>query len=1326
MRGTRGLLAALAVLGSAAGAAVQVNLAAGCDYELLTRRSYGASRESDLTILTDGAWANGYWTRENTLAWRPAPGQSADVMVDLGERRAIAGVVVAAVRGVAAHPPMVAVWVSDDMARFRKVVEWDAGVGLEVAPQAPSTERSQSPEVRAAGRYVLVQMTQPGDAVTGAPRSGLICVTEVEVLTGDFDPAGATSAEGEMLELEAYLRARDPLRFIPPVNGEFETPHVDWAPKPAGGRPRVLTVLQYVCGRDAVELEQRVGMEQRIFALLRQTPRMDLITTRELLAALEDAPDVLVLAGIDAKIMREQVRARIAELVRGGMGLVWVHPRGETEELAELLAALPEAEFGVLDAEQVPWPVVEGEVRAGTVGAGRVVTWRYENADGERFVEMNSALWPQCAPGTNEPEDFAYWEIYAARLAKMVCWAAHGEAAARLAPVEITRADRDGMTLRVRATGTTDELRVRARLVDEHNRVTTEAIGEPAGAIEFAGPLQTGPHAAMVWLEDAQGRQLDWRVAIAEINGPRITAVRTDRDRYERGDTVGVAVSWEGAATEVTGELVDAYGGVAANAADDGAAGRSGDRPLRTADGGEVVLELGTERARSLVCMLHVELWDVDGLLDEWFGPVPTIDEPELDEYTVGLWSSYGSYIGKRHWGYEMLRSQLPLMVDLAIAGPMPAYPRFDMRPCPENMHRIFFKLGERYENMNLAAPGFREEFLEAIRPRIEGGYRWGAYDFSVGDECGYTLRRDDDTLAAFREWLRVKYGEIAALNSAWNAAFAHFDEVSFEPEPADPEVISHAPGLDERLFGDWLFADTLMAARREAEAIDARNRLGISGTRDPAHYVGFDWWRLMDTLTHLSFYDGLQRECIRSWMKPGDLITSFVGYDDADINEVGARYFPWLEAFTGVQGVSIYSASSGDLGGFVRPDLTLTRRARWLGEEVAELKGGVGRALLTAERTRAPIALHYSQRSIHLGKMLGRPTVETLISAAELIKDIGLQFDMISHEQLEEGVLGERGYRAMVLADSPALSDAEVAALREFADAGGLVLSFGESGTHDGNGRMREADPLEGLATACAEPVAEYREFRAGGVGGETTERLSASAERSAAWQARMEEVLSPAAIAAPAVVRNADGSPRRYVEVVEFARGRVRYVGVLPRYFGGRYSRGTEPQHIEEEDFTPATIELAEDGHVYDVRAGEYVGETDTIEARLATGVAALYAVLPYPVTGVQVECAEAITVGETLRVRCTVETDGAQPGDHVVHVELADPRGNVIRPYARNVLAAGGTGEVAFALPLNAAAGEWTVSAREVASGARATATVTAREQDGRDAANGSEGA
>ncbi len=1296
------------------------NLALGAEYEVLTARSYGRTRESDLIILTDGAWGSGYWTRDNTMAWRVHPGFTAEVLVDLGASGAIAGVSVAAVHGRAAHPPEVTVRVGESMDRLHEVVSWDPGEGLEVAPDGYQTLRSPSPEFRAAGRYVLFTMSQPPERPGGPPRSGLICVTELMVHPGDFD-AASVEMPGEAIDLEAYMAEKDPYRFIPPISTEVETPHIDWAPRPAGGRPDVLTVIQYVCARDAVELEQRVGMNQRIFALLRQEPRMGYFRTRELLAELGVTPDVLLLAGIDWAILRPEARDRILELVRGGMGLLWVHPRGEGDDLRALLDALPERRFPVLDSplETMPFPLLEdlrdgafGDLRCGTIGHGRVAAWRYENPDGERFVDMNSALWPQM-PGRNTPEDFPAWEIYAAHLAKVLGWVAHGEPAARLGAIEVMRADADGIELTCPVEG--EGVRLRAVLLDEHGREVAATNAAPP-ALSFERALQTGAHCVIVWLEDGEGRQVDWRCALAHVDGPGIAEIALDRDRYERGDELTATVRCEAAeGLTVRAELRDGYEGLVAAAQADAAP--------------DVEVTLPTELSRSLTCMMHVTLRDGERLVDERFSPVPTIFEADLAEYQVGLWASYGSYIGKRHWGYQMLQRQVPLLADFAIGGHPPGYPRYGMRPCPENMHRIYFKLGERYEKMNLAEPGFRERFLETIRPRIEGAHNWGAFDFSVGDECGYTLRRDEHTLAAFRAWLRERHGTIDRLNKRWGTTLTSFEAIEFVEDPPPPQ------GLAERTFGDWLFADTLMAARGLAEEVDPRNRLGISGTRDPAHYIGFDWWRLMNTLTHLAFYDGLQRDCIRSWRKPGDLVTGFVGYDYADTNEVMARYFPWLEVFSGMQGVSLYSASSGDLGGYVRPDLTLTNRARWHIEEVAELKSGIGKALLTADRSPAPIALHYSQRSIHLANMLGRPALANLTSIAEIIKDLGLQFDFVSHEQLEAGMLSERGYRVFILPDSLALSDAEIAALEGFVHAGGLLLTFGDCGAFNEYGKEREAtdvealrwrepeqplDPTaledaitrteigEGARVDCDFLLAEYREFRPSGIAGETVDRLSAGAELSAAWLVLAEELLGEAEIAPPAVVRNDDGSPRRYVEVVQFERGPIRYLGVLPRYFGGRSSRSIAPLSIDEDDFSSAVIELPAVAHVYDVRSGDYLGRTDRIEATLATGVAQLYALAPYRTTGVTIDCPERVQAGGTLTARCAVAAAGVQAGDHVVHWTLAGPDGTVLPPYARNTLAERGVGGVSFRLTLDMS-GAWTLTARDVISGEIATQTV-----------------
>ncbi len=1296
------------------------SVALGGEYQLLSRRSYGTSAEGDLSILTDGTWAGGFWTRPNTLAWRAAAGTTTEVLVDLGSVQAIGSVSVASVHGFAAHPPRVIVRVGESMDRLHEVTSWDAGEGLEVAPADFTTLVSRSPEFRAAGRYVLFTMDQPLTKAGGAPRSGLICVTELMVHPGEFDAAAVTTT-GDAIALREYMETQDAYGAIPPISSEVETPHLDWAPEPAGGRPKVLTVVPYLLGRDPIELEQRCGMDQRIFELLRQTPQMSHFRTQDLLAALAERPDLLLLPALDWSILRPEAQTAILDAVRGGMGLLWVHPFGETEELRGMLDALPEQTFPVIDSPlaETPFPLLEdlrdgafGEVRAGTIGEGRVVTWRFENADGDRFAQTNSALWPQM-PGRNTPEDFPAWELHAAHLAKMLRWAAGAEQPASLGAIEVARASRDGIALTAPVIGEAPAgAALRAILLNEHGREVA-AVEAPGPELTFDLPLQTGPHCAIIWLEDAQGRQVDWRAALVDVAGPRIAEVTLDRDRYERGDAISATILSEAAdGLSLRAELRDQWGGLVAVAETDGA--------------GTATATLPTELSRSLTCMLQVQLLDGTRLVDEAYRLLPTVLPEDLAEYQVGLWASYGSYIGKRHWGDAMLTAQEALLVDFAIAGPMPGYPRHGMRPCPENMHRIFFKGTEHFEQMNLAEPGFTEQFLETIRPPVQSAHKWGAYDYSVGDECGYDLRTDEHTLAAFREWLRERYATIDALNEAWGTEIASFSDIQFgDGAPLQQRLAEH-------IFGDDLFIDALAAARELAEGVDPRNRLGISGTRDPAHYIGFDWWRLMETLTHLTFYDGLQRECIRSWRKPGDMLTSFIGYDDPDANEVMARYFPWIELFSGMQGVSIYSATSGDLGGYVRPDLTLTNRAQWHIEETAELKSGIGKALLTAERTPAPIALHYSQPSIHLAKMLGRPALGTLTSVAEIIKDLGLQFDFISSAQLEAGVLAERDYDAFIMADSVAVTDEELAAAEAYARSGGAVITFGATGAFTREGKPRPGTDVEalrwqepeepsdpallgrlvrrtpigdGARIECGFLPADYRAFQPSGVAGETVDRYSANEQIASGWQRLFESLLLGLDVTPPAVVRNPDGTPRRYIEIVQFARGPIRYLGVMPRYFGGRYSRGGDEQRVDEADFAPAVIELPNEAEVCDLRAGRRLGRTGRIETSLATGVAQLYALLPAEVGEITLDCPASAPAGSILTVRCTI----AGGGDQVVHWTLTAEGGETLPPYALNTLTEGGAGEATFRLPLDMT-GRWTLTARDVISGETATQAVT----------------
>lgn len=61
------------------------------------------------------------------------------------------------------------------------------------------------------------------------------------------------------------------------------------------------------------------------------------------------------------------------------------------------------------------------------------------------------------------------------------------------------------------------------------------------------------------------------------------------------------------------------------------------------------------------------------------------------------------------------------------------------------------------------------------------------------------------------------------------------------------------------------------------------------------------------------------------------------------------------------------------------------------------------------------------------------------------------------------------------------------------------------------------------------------------------------------------------------------------------------------------------------------------------------------------------------------------------------------------HVIHVEITDPTGRLRREYTRNILARQGRFKERFFVGYNAAAGQWTISARDTATGV--TRLVTA---------------
>ena len=138
-----------------------------------------------------------------------------------------------------------------------------------------------------------------------------------------------------------------------------------------------------------------------------------------------------------------------------------------------------------------------------------------------------------------------------------------------------------------------------------------------------------------------------------------------------------------------------------------------------------------------------------------------------------------------------------------------------------------------------------------------------------------------------------------------------------------------------------------------------------------------------------------------------------------------------------------------------------------------------------------------------------------------------------------------------------------------------------------------------------------------------------------------------------------------------------------------------------------------LPSKSHVYDVRARKALGHTDRVACALPLGGAALYALLPYRVEGVELRGPREAKAGQSHRVSCVVR-GSAPPSDHVLHLDVRRPDGTRAGHYSLNLVARGGRAEAEIPFALNDPPGRWTLVARDVASGARAETAVEVKPQ------------
>ncbi len=364
--------------------------------------------------------------------------------------------------------------------------------------------------------------------------------------------------------------------------------------------------------------------------------------------------------------------------------------------------------------------------------------------------------------------------------------------------------------------------------------------------------------------------------------------------------------------------------------------------------------------------------------------------------------------------------------------------------------------------------PAFMKALSDIVSAAARNKARYNMDYYFVGDEGSLTSYGDavdfdwsPQTLADFRAWLQQEYGKVSALNREWHTNFKDWGEVVPSTTEEARKSGNFAPWADHRTFMEITFARAYQTVRDAVVQGDGDAHIAVSGTQATNAYDGADWSRLDRVIDDFLSYDGgNQWDMHRSFAKPDAMIGFWTGYGSHGLAVQNAI---WTAAVHNVLYPNVFWMYS-----FLNPDLTYSQSARDMGVAFKSLKfEGIGKLLMESARQQDGIAIHYSMPSIHGASILGyhqrneddedEAQKKTGLSFpanrdgwVRVVKDLGMQFDFVSSEQLEKGKLTNGRYKVLILPLSLALSQDEAKAIEAFVQAGGVVVADAAVGVMD------------------------------------------------------------------------------------------------------------------------------------------------------------------------------------------------------------------------------------------------------------------------------------
>jgi hypothetical protein len=328
--------------------------------------------------------------------------------------------------------------------------------------------------------------------------------------------------------------------------------------------------------------------------------------------------------------------------------------------------------------------------------------------------------------------------------------------------------------------------------------------------------------------------------------------------------------------------------------------------------------------------------------------------------------------------------------------------------------------------------PSFSDAaFLDEQRKKIAAwSHSMAPYSpltMSLGDETSLTSYRAEfdfdfhpENVRAFRERLKAKFGDVAAMNAALGTAWTSFDDGA-PPLTADARKSGAWALWNEwREHNDDLWTGAFAFYRDELKKQYPATRLSVSGTQMSHVFNGIDWAKLAPVLGASADYTGRFQLPQRLSFNPQIRSTPWAGYGRTG---PAAAHQLWSNLTFDGSGTAFFWYPS-----LLNADYSLSPSARDYLPTLKLLREGVGKQFLQTRRRFSPVAILWSARSQRAAWSAGTYDAfeKAEATAYQALVEAGFDPFFISEIDAAAGGLESKGVRALVLPMTLALGRGE------------------------------------------------------------------------------------------------------------------------------------------------------------------------------------------------------------------------------------------------------------------------------------------------------------